>query len=82
MTLEIIFFYFALQKLDVLSESSPLPQSESTLNDTMASSLTDSLDRTTNIKIRSSKLTEEHSTVIGSVTNTMQVIQFNISLFL
>ncbi|XP_042430207.1 kinesin-like protein KIN-7K, chloroplastic [Zingiber officinale] len=59
-------------KLDVLSENSPLPQTESILNDTVASSLTDSLDRITNIKIQNSKLIEEHSTVIGSVTNTIQ----------
>ncbi|XP_042452096.1 kinesin-like protein KIN-7K, chloroplastic [Zingiber officinale] len=59
-------------KLDVLSENSPLPQTESILNDTVASSLTDSLDRITNIKVQNSKLIEEHSTVIGSVTNSIQ----------
>lgn len=88
MTLNIIFFssckfrasWFSLQKLDILSDSSPLPQSDSTLNDTMASALSDSLD-TININIGSGKLTEEYSTGIASVTNTIQVIQFNASLF-
>ncbi|WOL10565.1 kinesin-like protein KIN-7K, chloroplastic [Canna indica] len=61
-------------KLDMLSEISPLVESESTMNDSVSSVLSDSLDTLANVKSwrHSSKLKEEHSAVSGSVTDSMQ----------
>ncbi|CAL9780923.1 unnamed protein product [Musa acuminata subsp. burmannicoides] len=61
-------------KLDILHQSSPHFESESTLNDAMTSSLSDSFDTLSDVKSRrhSSKLSEEHSPVNSSVTDPMQ----------
>ncbi|CAL9108720.1 unnamed protein product [Musa textilis] len=61
-------------KMDILHEQSPVLESESTLSDFVASALSDSLDTLSDVKNQrySSKLSEEHSPVSGSVTDVKQ----------
>ncbi|RRT54179.1 hypothetical protein B296_00028606, partial [Ensete ventricosum] len=73
---------FTLQKIDILHEHSPVLESESTLNDVVASALSDSLDTLSDVKNQrySSKLSEEHFPVSGSITDAKQVIELIVAV--